>query len=292
MIVNSQNLSALTRGYQAVFKNAYGSSPSLKDKIATMVKSTNKTEDYGWINSMPRIREWVGDRIVKDLSLGSYAITNKKFESTVSVEREDIEDDRYGLYNTAMAELGLAAKEHPEELLFGLAARANSTVCYDGQYFLDTDHPVGSGVVSNYTTGAGELWMLLDTGRPLKPFIFQERKPYNFTALTNQTDSNVFYDGKMVYGVDARCNVGFGLWQLAYGSKATLDATSFNAARAAMRSLESDEGRKLNVSPTTLVVGPSNEAAARAIVAAEFGSSGASNINYKAVELIVTPFFS
>lgn len=61
-------------------------------------------------------------------------------------------------------------------------------------------------------------WHLLCTTRSLKPFIFQERKKAKFTSLTKDTDENVFMNNEFLYGVDARDGVGYGFWQMAYGS--------------------------------------------------------------------------
>lgn len=61
-------------------------------------------------------------------------------------------------------------------------------------------------------------WHLLCTKRSLKPFIFQERKKAKFTALTKEDDANVFMRDEYLYGVDARDGVGYGFWQMAYGS--------------------------------------------------------------------------
>lgn len=66
--------------------------------------------------------------------------------------------------------------------------------------------------------GKDKAWFLLDTSRPLKPLIFQERKPAKFVSKTDETDDNVFMDKKFLYGADSRCNVGYGFWQMAYGS--------------------------------------------------------------------------
>lgn len=168
--------------------------------------------------------------------------------------------------------MGLDAARHPDELVFGLLASGFGTKCYDGQYFFDADHPVGQpglssvGSVSNVQAGAGPAWFLLDCSQPIKPLIYQNRIPYNFTALTNDGDENVFMRDEYLYGVRARCNVGFGLWQLAYGSKAPLTPDNYAAARAAMQSQVSDSGRPLNVSPTHLVHSPILERDARRLL--------------------------
>jgi len=105
-------------------------------------------------------------------------------------------------------------------------------------------------------------------------------------------DENVFMRKKYRYGVDDRKNVGYGLWQLAYGSKQTLDATNYSAARTAMMSLTNDEGVPLNIIPTHLIVGPSNESAGKRLVEAQFDATGASNIWYNSAKLVVVPWLT
>jgi len=70
----------------------------------------------------------------------------------------------------------------------------------------------------------------------------------------------VFWRDEYIYGV--RANAGFGLWQLAFGSKEALTADNYEAARQAMMALKGDGGRPLNILPDTLVVPPSLEGAA------------------------------
>ena len=53
--------------------------------------------------------------------------------------------------------------------------------------------------------------------------IHQTRKPAKFVSKTNETDDNVFFAKTFLYGVDSRENVGFGFWQMAYGSDGTGD---------------------------------------------------------------------
>jgi phage major head subunit gpT-like protein len=290
MIINKMNMDNLFTGYKAAFNTGFRSAQPMFDKVATLVPSNNASEDYAWLGQFPKLREWIGDRVIKDMTAQKYNIKNRKFESTVGVPREDIERDNYGIYAPLMQEMGYAAATHPDEMIFGLLATGFTTACYDGQHFFDTDHEVAGKSVSNVGAGSGAAWYLLDTRRPLKPLIFQKEKDYQLLALTDERDESVFMRGEYRYGVDARGNVGFGFWQQAYASKGALDAANFDAAIAGMLSLKSDEGRPLGISPNLLVVGPGNRAAARTLIEAETLASGASNTNFKAVELFVCPW--
>lgn len=291
MQINSNSLAAMYRGFKATFQGTFDDTPSQLDKIATTVPSTTAIEDYGWMGAMPGMREWVGDRVIHNLSMHTYTIKNKPFELTVGVDRDKIEDDQLGIFTPMMASMGYEARVHPDKLAYGLLAKGFETPCYDGQYYFDTDHPVvgadGTVVsVSNMQAGAGNPWFLIDASRPLKPIIYQDRKKPRFVALNREEDANVFLRKEYLYGVDMRGNVGFSLWQLAFGSKADLTPENFEAAMAAMGAFAKDGGEPLGIRPTVLMVGASNLAAAKKIIEAQLIKGGESNINYKAVDLL------
>lgn len=299
-IITPALLTALRTGFSKAFQDALAVTPTDWEKIATRVPSSSASNTYGWLNQFPALREWVGDRVLKDMAASAYQVQNKLYEGTVGVKRTDIEDDNVGVYTPLFAEMGRAARAHADQLVFALLAAGETTTCYDGQYFFDTDHPVypnvdGTGtatLVSNLQAGTGPAWYLLDTSRALKPLIFQERTTPELEALTSTQDEGVFMRDEYRYGIRYRCNAGFGFWQLAYKSKAALDAANFNAAMAAMMGAKADGGRPMGVKPTTLVVPPSLRAAALSLIEAQLTTGGESNPNYKAVEVIVSPWLS
>lgn len=207
MLVNEQNLDLVFRGFKTVYSDAYLQAKAHKDKIAMTVASSSRDETYGWLGQFPQLREWIGPRHVHSLQAHSFTITNRKFESTVSVKRDDIADDKLGVFKPAFSEMGYLAKNHPEELVFGLLASGFTTECFDGQNFFDSDHPqtdtAGNQItVSNFQDGAEDAWFLLDTSRAVKPLIWQERDDYEFQSLTASTDSHVFMHDEYVYGVN------------------------------------------------------------------------------------------
>lgn len=288
MIINQASLAAIFQSFQTIFNEAFEGAPSEYSRIAMRVPSMTKEEIYAWLNAFPKMREWVGDRVLKNLSVSDFKVTNKDFEVTVEVDRNEIEDDRIGIFSPIIRQMGQSAKEQPDELVFALLAAGFSTLCYDGQYFFDTDHPVGGASVSNFGGGNGDAWYLIDATRAIKPLVFQDRKAVQFVSLTDPTSQNVFFQKKYIYGADARNNAGFGLWQLAYASKDDLDAENYAAARAAMMSFKNDEGKPLGVKPSLLVVPPSLEAAGRALLVNQFNAAGASNPWYGTAELLVS----
>jgi phage major head subunit gpT-like protein len=295
MITNPENIELAFKGFKTVYTDAYSRAPVNHTKAAMRVPSSAREETYGWLGQFPQMREWLtGEREVKDLEAHSFTITNRRFESTVSLTRADFDDDRLGVFSPMFQELGHLAGQHPDELVFGLLKDGFSETCYDGQYFFATDHPGvdangDATTISNVQAGSEPAWFLLDTSRAVKPIIWQTRDDYEFESVTRPSDAQVFMTDTFLYGVRARVNAGYGLWQLAFGSKDVLSAANYTAARAAMQMLRGDKGRFLGVKPTALVVPPALEDDARKLLNTETNDGGGSNPWKATAELIVTP---
>jgi len=73
----------------------------------------------------------------------------------------------------------------------------------------------------------------------------------------------------------------------AIGSRDTLSVANYEAARLAMQTFRRDGGDPLGIVPTHLIVDPTNESAARAILSRELINGGESNPNYKTARLVV-----
>jgi phage major head subunit gpT-like protein len=245
------------------------------------------------------MREWIGERFVKNLDSEAYQLKNKKYEETVAVPRDAISDDQYGTYTPAIAMMGENAARLPEELIYLEALPGGFTSkCYDGQYFFDTDHPVldENGVeqsVSNMQAGSSPPWYLLSTKRSLKPFIYQDREKAELIIKDNpETSDDVFNRDEFRYGTRARGAAGYGFWQTAFGSKAELSKANFEAAYLAMMQFRRDGGKPLGIVPDLLLVGPGNMGKADEIITVQRLANGADNPNWKKVEVLVVPWLA
>ncbi|MGA2191749.1 MAG: Mu-like prophage major head subunit gpT family protein [Nitrospirota bacterium] len=152
MIINQANLSALYTGFSAIFKDVFQTTDALYPRIATEVPSSSRQEQYNWLGRVPRMREWLGERVIQNLSAYSYTIHNLDWEVTVAVDRNDIEDDAVGIYTPMVRALADAAATHPDELVFNLLSGGFANLCYDGMPFFSAAHPTGSVTQSNMGT--------------------------------------------------------------------------------------------------------------------------------------------
>lgn len=295
-------IKALGQGLKASFQKAYKQFDvdGVSNDLCTTVPSDTDSEAYPWLGQNPSVREFVGERQAKTLAQHSYELKNKTWESTLGVKRNDIEDNKLGQVKLRIQSLAADAVEFKEQLLIQVI-EANG-LCYDGQNFFDTDHPVGGGntqsnsvsvaltaanldaarlaiatfkdtegkylnlradyllvppalettaeqlLTSDYhvddgtatgTSAIGSLkknvlkgkmtlgvsgyitdtnsWYVFCTKKPLKPFIFQERSKIEFGSLEKDSDSGFMRD-EFFYGTRQRCNIGYGMWQMAYKS--------------------------------------------------------------------------
>lgn len=298
MIVSSDNLNKLRSGFNGAYKRGLATAPSQFAKITTRVPSTTKEQTYGWLGKLPNVREWIGARIVQNISESDYKIREKPWELTIGVDRDDMETDNLGIYAPLFEEMGQSTGGFIDQLVFALLKAGFTTNCYDGQYFFDVDHPVldANGAltsVANTDGGAGTPWFLLDANRALKPIILQERRGFgDIVAKDKVTDDNVFSLNEFIYGTDARLNVGYGFWQFAWGSKQTLNTANYEIARSAISSMKGDFGRPLGLNPNLLVVPPALEGAGRRLLQSQLVNGGESNPWAGTAELLVVPWLA
>lgn len=298
MDINTSTLQSAYIGFNAAFQSGLAEAGSMYGRIATTVPSTTRENEYGWLGKFPRFREWIGDRVINSLAKHGYSIRNRPFELTIEVDRDDFSDDNLGIYAPMFRDLGMASVTFPDELIWPLLKAGFSTPCYDGQYFFDTDHPVldANGdptSVANTDGGSGTPWFLMDVSRPLKPLIYQERKAFgNLVRLDREDDHNVFMKKQFLYGLDGRANVGFGFWQMAWGSKQTLNAANYEIARVALGEMKADFGKPLALNPRLLLVPPSLEGAANEIVQSRLINGGETNKWAGTAEVMVSPWLA
>lgn len=142
MNVNASTLNAIAAGLKKVYNDTFDKTESFYTKVAMVVPSSNSQETYAWLQNMPRMRKWIGDKVINKLSKQGYSIVNDDFEVTVEVKRNDIEDDNIGQYNNMSQQAGWSAKQLPDELVAELINKGQTELCYDGKPFFSSTHPV------------------------------------------------------------------------------------------------------------------------------------------------------
>lgn len=118
--------------------------------LSNYFNSDQESESYAWLGMSPTMREWIGGRHAKGFRENGITITNKHFEATIEVRTRDLRRDKTGQVMVRINDLADRTNAHWANLLSTLILNGGATVCYDGQYFFDTDHAEGSsGTQSN-----------------------------------------------------------------------------------------------------------------------------------------------
>ena len=118
--------------------------------ISNLFNSDQESESYNWLGMAPAMREWVGGRHAKGFRENGITIENLTFEATLEVLVNELRRDKTGQIMVRIDEMADRTNAHWASLLSTLILNAESSVCYDGQFFFDTDHIEGdSGAQSN-----------------------------------------------------------------------------------------------------------------------------------------------
>jgi phage major head subunit gpT-like protein len=157
MQINQSSLTELFRAYRVIFNEAYQAGAAMWDQVATLVPSSAAEEVYAWLGSFPGMKKLLGEITVANLAAHRYSIVNDEYYDAIGVRQADIERNAYGLYNPRFSALGLAAKQHPDELIANLLLAGFTTKCYTGKNFFDTGHEPQKGKTTFDNKGTKKL---------------------------------------------------------------------------------------------------------------------------------------
>lgn len=162
MEITPENILALRTQVLTMFRMGYEETDVWYPRVAMTVPSSTSQNDYSWMAQLPSMEEWIGARTLRSLASHAYTIKNKRWELTFEIDRDDLDDDNLGTYVGIIEAHGEAARKHPDELMAALFNDGESTLCFDGQNFYDTDHPVAfydssKGTYSNYSASGMAL---------------------------------------------------------------------------------------------------------------------------------------
>ena len=158
-----------------------------------LFNSNQESETYKWLGQAPAMREWIGGRQARALRDAGVTITNKTFEATLEVLLDEIRRDKTGQVMVRVRELAQRTNAHWAKLLTDLIIAGESTACYDGQYFFDTDHQeqdsatqsndITSDITTTTAPTAGEFeTAILKSMEAIIGFVDDTNEPMNETA--------------------------------------------------------------------------------------------------------------
>lgn len=162
MQVTPSALQSIYFNLRVAFQEGFSRPPLWWQRFATEMPSTSAENRYAWMSQIPKLREWIGERMLRNVAANVYALRNKDFEASIEIDRNDIEDDNLGVYGPIAGALGEQAARWPQDIIATalLAGETASAPAFDGQPFFNASHPVSpvgqaTGTYSNLLTSTG-----------------------------------------------------------------------------------------------------------------------------------------
>jgi phage major head subunit gpT-like protein len=153
MDINSANLEALRKSYNTAFQAGLSFVPPVGiDFLFRDFPSTTAANFYAWMEQIPGFREWVGDRVFKNVRSGKFEILNRDWEDSVSMGRNEIEDDQFGVYTPLVQMMGEAWTLLKYQLV--IQVLTGNPLCFTGKAIFADDHAYGDNAVDNVVTDA------------------------------------------------------------------------------------------------------------------------------------------
>lgn len=163
MEITQANLDILFRNAQIAFGEVLAQTPTWYQQVSTQFTSGTRQETYAWMDRIPRVREWLGDRIVNAVTTQGRVVENRVFEDTVALSKWDILDDQFGVFNMTTRYLADEAAKWPDTLhaqwfrdaAASVTSGGRPNLGYDGLPFFSASHPVQAGADSNAASVTG-----------------------------------------------------------------------------------------------------------------------------------------
>lgn len=156
-------------------------------QLSTVIDSDVLLHRELWLDNVPKMRLWEGDKVVSMLRGESLPIVTRPHEASIMIPKGDIINDRYGLYTGRINDLADAYDWHLMEMVVGMlvAGLQGSSLgtTYDGQNLIDADHTfLGNGTgtqQSNKITGAFSATVFQQAWNAFLGFIDENGTPLN-----------------------------------------------------------------------------------------------------------------
>ena len=124
-------------------------------RVSIEVASDMETENYKWLGQVPVMRQWIGGRHEETLNKYSLSITNYPYEATLPISVDDLRRDKTNQIRQRISDLATRTATHWNDLLATFidnGEAGTSGLCYDGDFFYDTDHSESGTNQSNDLT--------------------------------------------------------------------------------------------------------------------------------------------
>lgn len=263
---------------------------NLFSRVSTI---TQKGVQRAWISQEDALREFVDERVIKQINVNGSRIEVKKFEKTVGLSYDDISDNQWSQSVLVAEGIGKSAARHKDLLCYGVLTQ--NAICVDDKPLFADDHfsnmfdntkGVYSNQILDQDNPTAPFWYLTKDNMGVELFI-REGEDLSFGMLDGDQG---FMKEQLLFGVRGRMVAAGGLPQFIGRSNMPLTAENYEALRSKIEAINGVDGAPIDNSPSTLIVPKRLRAAAKLVIEADRNASGATNIYLNDVNVIVSHY--
>ena len=179
-LAGANGLAAANAEYRALFQELFGENvPGVASEIATVQPITGTSLEV--VNTMghPRMRQWLGDKVVKSLRALTLNIPLVAWEATVGLKRISVDYDKSGtITGTLSAFLSQQVSALDDLVIAKLLANPTG---YDGVALISNSHPYSNSTGDNLTTDALSFSSLSSMDTAMRGFQDETGRPLHVT---------------------------------------------------------------------------------------------------------------
>lgn len=149
------------------------------DALSFKTTSDQEEETYAWLGRGMPMEQWEsGPRPITRPGEFSLKVPNEDYANAVEVPAKTYRRRKFGEIDRVIRDLAVMGRIHPNEKMSALIRDGETELCYDQQFYYDTDHVSGkSGVQSNIVVASEAAGAVTDrtapTAQEIKTFIYK-----------------------------------------------------------------------------------------------------------------------
>lgn len=155
----------LVAGARAGFLQSLRDTPRQWTRIANQFNMERKAVDLVDLGAAPMPKESMSGMTVQDFVEKRLQVTPRDWDITVYITHNAMRDDQTGTLESRVRGAGSQFNKHMDKLVFQALNAGNAAtygLCYDGQFFFDTDHVDAGAAYQTNQSNANTIALTLD----------------------------------------------------------------------------------------------------------------------------------
>lgn len=145
-ILHREEVSDVFFDLSVAFDEAFETAEPQFERISMVDRTDMPIKKYKWMGEVPKMRKWVGQRVIEKLRAESHIIENEDYSNGIEWERDDMRDDNLQLLGKRIGNLADKGFDAMDDLvvdhyLQGFGTTLGTT--YDGQSLISATHTAG-----------------------------------------------------------------------------------------------------------------------------------------------------